>query len=679
MTANPILRFRNALDQHGIKHTSNGSGIRFPCPAHGGERDSGIASVGDSGKLILHCHSKNCTAEEICRAVGMSPAEMFPDDFQPAGRRSKPREVNRNGQPVKVYETREDAAWALAYGLQKDAEEKGWPFRQRKPDREFEYHDSDGRCVFVVCRWDTPGRANGCTKEIRQISAFDGGWITKAFDGQRPLYRLPMIQAAESETVFVCEGEKAADALESIGLLATTPSQGAQSPNKTDWRPLNGRHVVILPDRDLPGESFAANVVALLKDQAPDARVEIRELRDDWPEIPEGGDSFDWIHEHRTVERDELVRRLHSLPNQISKFNTPPGPDDKPGGRQEGAETPLVFHDAWEAAFKPRPMRECIIEGLLRRGEVGNVIASTKTGKSWFGLLLLICIATGREWLGRRVARGNVLLIDNELHTEVIENRIAAVRDRLDIRHETPRERFEYVACRGDWISLQDMIAAVPEKHLPGSLNLIVIDAKYRLFGNGLEENSNDDQTKFHNLVDQFAKKMNCPILLIHHATKGDQSGKSVTDVGSGGGSQSRAVDLHMTIRPHQQPEMAVLEAAVRSFAPVEPVTLRWNWPIWTLDSAVEPVVRQKTTADSRQEVKDQQALEQLTGIIRTSEYPLTRSALRRETGFNADKLNRLLRLGEDKGLIVRAGTVKAHNGLDADLFKLSPVDSAET
>ena len=120
---------------------------------------------------------------------------------------------------------------------------------------------------------------------------------------------------------------------------------------------------------------------------------------------------------------------------------------------------------------------------------------------------------------------------------------------------------------------------------------MIVIDAKYRLFGNGLEENSNDDQTTFHNMIDKFAKEMNCPILLIHHATKGDQSGKSVTDIGSGGGSQSRAVDLHMTIRPHQQPGLAVLDAAVRSFAPVEPATLRWKWPIWSVDLDTEPVL----------------------------------------------------------------------------------------
>jgi hypothetical protein len=267
-----------------------------------------------------------------------------------------------------------------------------------------------------------------------------------------------------------------------------------------------------------------------------------------------------------------------------------------------GSHSRLTFKDAWHAAFQPRPMRECIIEGMLRRAEVGNFIASTKTGKSWFALMLLICIATGRDWLGRRVARGSVLLIDNELHDETIENRIATVRHAMNIEPDTHRERFEYVSCRGDWISIQDLIEGIPVKHPPGSLNMIVIDAKYRLFGNGLEENSNDDQTTFHNMIDQFAKAMDCPVVLVHHSTKGDQSGKSVTDVGSGGGSQSRAVDLHMTIRPHQQPGLAVLEGAVRSFAPIEPMTLRWNWPIWTVASDVEPVLPKNSKDGERRE-----------------------------------------------------------------------------
>ena len=344
-------------------------------------------------------------------------------------------------------------------------------------------------------------------------------------------------------------------------------------------------------------------------------------------------------------------------------------------GTANGTAQPkeLIFHDAWQGAFKPPQMRECIIEGLLRRGEVGNFIASTKTGKSWFALMLLICIATGRDWLGRRVARGNVLLIDNELHKETIENRISAVRFAMQIEPEEHRERFEYVSCRGDWISIQDLIEGIPAKHPPGSLNMIVIDAKYRLFGNGLEENSNDDQTTFHNMIDKFAGVMNCPIVLVHHSTKGDQTGKAVTDIGSGGGSQARTVDLHMVIRPHQQPGLAVLDATLRSFAQVEPMTLRWNWPLWTVADDVEPALQaDRSRSDSRQEAKDSAGVEELRKILEGSDCPLSRNALHKQFGGGKERLNRLIRIGLDKGVFEVAGTKTALNGEIAELFTLA-------
>ncbi len=81
---------------------------------------------------------------------------------------------------------------------------------------------------------------------------------------------------------------------------------------------------------------------------------------------------------------------------------------------------------------------------------------------------------------------------------------------------------------------------------------------------------------------------------MFHHSTKGDQGGKAVTDIGAGGGAQSRTVDCHLTIRPHNDaPELAVLDAAVRTFAPVEPQTLRWKFPLWELAEDIEPIVKQ--------------------------------------------------------------------------------------
>src|SRR5581483_8746120 len=70
---------------------------------------------------------------------------------------------------------------------------------------------------------------------------------------------------------------------------------------------------------------------------------------------------------------------------------------------------------------------------------------------------------------------------------------------------------------------------------------------------------------------------------------KGNQSAKAITDVGSGAGAQSRATDTHLILRPYEEQNAVVLEAAVRSFPPVSPVCLRWSFPVWTADTTLDP------------------------------------------------------------------------------------------
>ncbi len=78
-------------------------------------------------------------------------------------------------------------------------------------------------------------------------------------------------------------------------------------------------------------------------------------------------------------------------------------------------------------------------------------------------------------------------------------------------------------------------------------------------------------------------------LLLVHHASKGTQSGKAVTDVGAGAGAQSRATDTHLVLRPHQEDDCVVAEAVVRSWPPVAPRCLRWQFPLWEPDDTLDP------------------------------------------------------------------------------------------
>jgi RecA-family ATPase len=277
------------------------------------------------------------------------------------------------------------------------------------------------------------------------------------------------------------------------------------------------------------------------------------------------------------------------------------------GHEVSSANGPWQLKSGWSAVEKPAPMRSIVIEGLARLGEVVNIVAATKIGKSWLALLLLLCVSTGRDWLGRRTTKGRVLLLDNELHTETIQNRIHAVATAAGIVQRPDDAAFDYIELRGEAVGIGDIECQL-SAFQPGDLTLIVMDAKYRFFSKGMEENSNDDQTAFHNACDRLAKRLNCVIVLVHHSTKGDQGGKAVVDVGSGGGSQARAADCHLVLRPHEGgDDLCVLDAELRTFKKVESQTLRWSFPLWSVDESVEATVKQAQTrndATSEKNVK---------------------------------------------------------------------------
>lgn len=90
------------------------------------------------------------------------------------------------------------------------------------------------------------------------------------------LFRLSKVKAAVAagETVFVVEGEQDVLSLESLGVTATCSAMGAGKAAKFDWTPLRDAKVVLIPDRDEPGERHARDVLAILRKL--DATVDIR-------------------------------------------------------------------------------------------------------------------------------------------------------------------------------------------------------------------------------------------------------------------------------------------------------------------------------------------------------------------------------------------------------------------
>lgn len=238
----------------------------------------------------------------------------------------------------------------------------------------------------------------------------------------------------------------------------------------------------------------------------------------------------------------------------------------------------IAIHEA------PRPV---LIADLLRQGETMNIVSAPKVGKSWLVHDLCVAVAVGREWLGKATTQGRVLLIDAELHRETLSTRLRRIQEATG----TPAEvidRVDVWAVRGKNFTIdnaRDVLTATK----PGTYALIVFDALYRFLPHNCDENKNADIMRVYNTLDAIAEATGAAVVVVHHQSKGNQSEKAVTDVGSGAGAQSRAADTHLVLRQHEQDDVVVVDAAVRSFVPLTAFCIRNTRPGWALAPWCDP------------------------------------------------------------------------------------------
>lgn len=237
---------------------------------------------------------------------------------------------NGNGQkPPTVYSSRKSAIGAIL----------SWPgFEGAKHTDTWTYYKSDGSESFSMLRFDKPDGS----KVFRPLTPVESGWIAKRPTGWLPLYNLQEVKNVDR--VFVCEGEKVCEAGRSIGLVCTTSAGGSNGSRNTDWAPLKGKRVCVLPDNDSAGRKYADAVAEIL--QGIGCNVGIVRL----PNLPEGGDLADYIDQRDSTKSEDLKRFIESLADQASIYQQPKKlttavPDDDSNKRQTGRKPPTTEID----------------------------------------------------------------------------------------------------------------------------------------------------------------------------------------------------------------------------------------------------------------------------------------------------------------------------------------------
>ena len=228
----------------------------------------------------------------------------------------------------------------------------------------WDYHDEDGRLIACVYRYDPPAG-----KQFRPWDVLNRK--VKAPD-PRPLYNRPGINAAEQ--VVLVEGEKAAQALIDAGVCATTAMNGAKAPvEKTDWSPLDGKRVLIWPDKDGPGWQYAmAAGQAVLAAGAPSVSVLLPP-----DDMPEKWDAADAVNEGMDVAAFIATTERQNL---------------RPG------KTSLDLSDWYATRYSgAAPEQRFLVEGAFPMGVVSILAAMGDTGKGMMTLDLALSVATGKD------------------------------------------------------------------------------------------------------------------------------------------------------------------------------------------------------------------------------------------------------------------------------------------
>lgn len=217
----------------------------------------------------------------------------------------------------------------------------------------WDYVGADGQLLACVYRYDTPTG--------KQYRPWDARARAMRMPEPRPLYNLPAVAAADA--VVLVEGEKCADALMHLGIVATTAMGGASTAiDKTDWTPLAGKTVAVWPDHDDAGARYADAVIPKLIHIGAKVR-EVTVPQDK----PKKWDAADAVAEGFEVE--ELLRSSRPVADAVRSLDI----------------------TRWRAAdrFVGEPkVRRWLVDGVFPQAQAALIAAAGGVGKSFLLLKL---------------------------------------------------------------------------------------------------------------------------------------------------------------------------------------------------------------------------------------------------------------------------------------------------
>ncbi|MGO8915855.1 MAG: hypothetical protein ACLQJR_08110 [Stellaceae bacterium] len=234
------------------------------------------------------------------------------------------------------------------------------------------YRAAGGELAGYVLRFNQPdgGKEFRALTWCRNTETEATQWRWKSWAVPRPLYGLDRLSARPNAPVVVCEGEKSADAAGRLlpEHVSVTAPNGSKSAGQADWSVLRQRQVVIWPDADDAGASYAAAVAhclaaigALARIITPPAGVAIG-----WDAADAEAEGWTSARAVALVQSAAVFAAERTRPDGSGARNTDQEGASAPRGRREGPpQRDLIidqlgdaelWHDESREAFATVPL-----------------------------------------------------------------------------------------------------------------------------------------------------------------------------------------------------------------------------------------------------------------------------------------------------------------------------------
>ncbi len=326
--------------------------------------------------------------------------------------------------------------------------------------------------------WEYPARNGSPLIQIRREDYGDGRkayirpwrwtgqeWV-QGYEGhvdrvEIPVYRLDEVKRsiAAGTPIFIVEGEPCADALRSLGLVATTNIGGSKKWRDSDSADLTGAQVILCPDRDAPGLAHMERIAqdfphAQWLYAFPDLSA--------WNNLPssQGLDVADWVQDYK-LTKEEVLNAVGSKRQaspvgivEVSQKNQKKKSDwtfmdicshvkeirqlSDPGeqkwemlrlAKQVGCSVAHLYEvydkarqnqptfdltDGLEVLSKSPEKFDWLVAGLLPMATTALLYAEGGTGKTLLTNSIIKAVTCGQNWNGFPTRHGKVLLIQTD-------------------------------------------------------------------------------------------------------------------------------------------------------------------------------------------------------------------------------------------------------------------------